>query len=116
MSKLRNPAAQCLEKLDLDSGIDDMILAADHMGDIEIDIVDDRPPRVKICTILAHQNRIGERGGIDMLGAADEIHPFDVAPIELEAPMRAASFGFEPLAVFLAELERGAVIDGRCVP
>ncbi len=48
-----------------------------------------------------------------MLPPAHEVVPHHVALLELEPPMRLASFGFEPRPVLRGELQRGAVIDRR---
>src|SRR4029078_12231424 len=115
MGEIRRLAAERLEELDLHGGIDDMILAADHMGDAEVDIIDDRRQGVEIGPVFSHQHRIRQVGRIDMLRSAYEIVPFDDAVLELEAPMRPASLRFERLAVLIAELEGGAVRDGRAL-
>ena len=113
MAEGRRRRPERLEQLDLRRGIGDMILAANDMGDAEIDIVDDGRQRVEIAAIVADQHRVGQRGGIDMLLAAHEIVPDDVARLELEAPMGLAPFGLELRAVFLGQLQGGAVVDRR---
>ena len=64
------PVRECLIKLDLHRGIGDVVLAADHMGDCEIDVVDDRRQRVEILRPpapgpdrRARRNRYGCRRG-----------------------------------------------------
>ena len=91
--------AQRFEQLDLRRGVRDVILAADHMGDAEIDVVDDARQRIEIGAVGAHQHRVGQRSGIDMLPPAHEIVPHHVALLELETPMRLAPFGFQPRAI-----------------
>ncbi len=68
----------------------------------EVDVVDDRWQRVEIGSVLAHQHRIGEGGRVDVLGPADQVVPFDPAVVELEAPMRPATLGFECGAFLIA--------------
>ena len=72
----RNGAAQRPGDFDLHRRIHHMVLAADHMGDAELDVIDDRRQRVEIAAILADQHRIGQGRRIDMLGPADKIGPF----------------------------------------
>ena len=105
--------AERLEELDLRRGVGDMVLAADNMGDAEIDVVDHARQRVEIGTVFAHQDGVGQRSGVDMLAPAHEIVPHDIALLELEAPMGLASLCFERGAILICELQRGAVIDRR---
>ncbi len=67
MPEGRRRRAERLEELDLRRGIGDMVLAANDMGDAEIDVVDHARQGVEIAAIGAHQHGIGQRSGIDML-------------------------------------------------
>ena len=87
--------AQRLEQLDLRRGVGHMVLAADDMGDAEVDVVDHARQRVEIGAVVPDQHRVRQRGGIDMLPPAHEIVPDDVALLEQEAPMGLAPLGFE---------------------
>ena len=51
MGELRRLGRERLEQLDLHRGVDDMVLAADDVGDFEIDVVDDRWQRVEIAAV-----------------------------------------------------------------
>jgi hypothetical protein len=102
-----------LEQLNLRCRVGDVILAAHHMGDAEVDIVDDARQRVEIGTIGADQHRVRQRGCIHMLLAADEIVPHHIARLELETPMGSLSRRLQFLAVGVGELQRGAVVDRR---
>ena len=113
MAEGRRLGAQRLEQLDLRRGIGDVILAADHMGDAEVDVVDHARQRVEIGAVGADQHRVGQRGGVDMLLAAHEIVPHHVAGLEQEAPMGLATLRLELGPIGLGELQRGAVIDRR---
>ena len=68
---------QDLENLHLHGRIGDMVLTADHMRDVEIDVIDDGRQRIEIAPVLAHQHRVGEGRGVDMAVAAHEIVPAD---------------------------------------
>ena len=74
----RHARAQSLEDLDLHRRVGDVVLAPDHVGDPEVDIVDHGRQRVEIGAVLAHQHRIGERAAIHMAMAAHEVLPGDV--------------------------------------
>ena len=49
---------QRFEQLDLRRGIDDVVLAANDMGNAEVDVVDNARQRVEIAAVLAHQHGI----------------------------------------------------------
>ena len=68
----RRLGAERLEQRDLHAGIGDMVVAADDMGDAQVDVVDDRRQRVEIGAVLAHQHRVGQRGEVDGLVAAHD--------------------------------------------
>ena len=68
-------ARQRLENLDLDGGVGDVILAANDMRHPEVDVVDHRGQRVKIGSILAAEDRIGERGAVDVALSAHQVVP-----------------------------------------
>ena len=91
MAEGRRLGAQRLEQLDLRRGIGDVIFAAHHMSDAEVDVVDDARQRIEIAAVGADQHRVRQRGCVDMLLAADEIVPHHVARLELEAPMGSLS-------------------------
>ena len=106
--------AERLEDLDLHRRVGDVVLAADHVRDGEVDVVDDRRQRVEIGAVLAHQHRVRERAAIDMRRAAHEIGPGDGAMVEPEAPMRAPPLAPRaPTSVLRRERQRGAVVDRR---
>ena len=109
----RRRAPEGLEDLDLHRRVGDVVLAADHVGDAEVDVVDDRGQRVEVGAVLAHQHRVGQRGAIHMGLAADEVGPGDGAVIEPEAPMGAAPLPFQPRPVLVGEVEGRAVVDRR---
>src|SRR3990172_4637692 len=104
---------QRLEELNLWSGVRHMVLAANDMGNAEVDIVDHARQRVEIGAVGPDQHRVGQRRGIDMLTPAHEVVPGHVALLKLEAPMRLASFGFELGPLLLRQLQGGAVVDRR---
>ncbi len=78
--ELRDRAAQSLDDLDLGAGIGDVVLAADDVGDAQVDVVDDRGERIEIAAIGADQHRIGHGGGIDRLRALDEVSKWTGRP------------------------------------
>ena len=96
--KERHRAAQRLDDLDLRAGVADVVLAADHVGDAEVDVVDHRGQRVEVGAVLADQHRVGHRGRVDGLRPLDQIVEVHRPAIELEAPMRLPALGLEPRA------------------
>ena len=100
MGVFRTRGPQRLGNLDLHGGVDHMVFAADHMGDAEINVVDDRWQRVEIGAILADQHRVRLRGGVNMLRPPDQVMPFHPAAIQLEAPMGLAPLRFQACALF----------------
>jgi hypothetical protein len=58
------------------------------MRHAEIDVVDHRGQRVEIGSILAAEDRIGERGAIDVAFAAHNIVPADGRWFEAKTPKR----------------------------
>ena len=86
-----------------------MVVAANDMADAHLDVVHHRRQRVEIGAVLAHQNRIGQRGEIDGLLAAHQIVPLDFGAFGLqriageigqqEAPVRPAAVGLVVLAI-----------------
>ena len=54
-----------------------MILAADDVGDREVDVVDDAGERVERRAVGADQHRIGQRADVDGLLAAHDVRPRD---------------------------------------
>ncbi len=102
-----------LEELDLRRGIGDVVLAPDHMGDAEIDVVGDARQRVEVGPVGPDQNRVRQRGGVDMLPAAHQVVPDDVALLEQKAPMRLAPFRLKPRPLFGGQFQGGAVVDRR---
>ena len=77
----RRLGAQRLEQRDLHAGIGDMVVAADDVGDAHVDVVGDGRQRVEIGAVLAHQDRIGQRGEVDRLLAAHQIVPLDLGAL-----------------------------------
>ena len=105
--EVRRPRAQRLEHLDLRRAVRDMVLAADDVGDAELDIVDDARQQVEPAAVLAAHDGVAEQPGIEALLAADEVIPDDRRiMVEPEAPMRRAAFGHRSFG-------RLAFIDGR---
>jgi len=108
--------AKSLEQLDLRRGVGDVVVAADHMGDAQVDIIDDGWQRVEIAAVGAHQDGIALARLVDVLRAAREVVPTHVLAMEQEAPMRPAAFGLEPAAVSLGQRESRPVVDRRQMP
>ena len=90
-----------------------MILAANNMGDREIDVVDDRGQRIKETAVLADQHRVGQRSAVDMRLAADKIAPGRRFVFEHEAPVRAPALGLPARARLWRSVQRRAVVNGR---
>jgi hypothetical protein len=113
VAELRHRAAEGFEDFDLHAGVRDVVFAADDVGDLEVDVVDDAGQRVEEGAVFADEDGIAERGGVDGDVAADEIVPVLARAGELEAPVRLAAFGFELGAIFSGELQRSAVVNWR---
>ena len=113
MGEGRHLGIERAEDLDLGGAVGDVVLAADHVGDAEGDVVDHRREAVEVAAVGAHQHGIALARLVDVLGAAHQVVPAHFLGGELEAPVRPAAFAFEPRAVGIAELERGAVVDRR---
>jgi hypothetical protein len=88
-----------------------VVLAADHVSDCEVDVVDHRGEAVEVGAVGAHQHRVALARLVDVLGAAHQIVPAHFLRGELEAPMRLASLALELDARRLVEAQRGAVVD-----
>ena len=71
MAEARRLDAERLEELDLRRGIGDVILAAHHMRDAEVDVVDDARQRIEIAAVGADEHRIRQRRCVDMLLATN---------------------------------------------
>lgn len=98
MGKDRHRRIEGAEDLDLGGAVGDMILAADHVGDGEGDVVDDRGEAVEVTAVGAHQHRIALARLVDMLGPAHQIVPAHFLGGELEAPVRLAAFTLQARA------------------
>ncbi len=95
MPEARRGARERLEYLDLHRGVGDVVLAANDVSHSELDIVDHRRERVEIAPVLAPQDRIGQRGAVDMALAPHQIVPAHGLRFELEPPVRPAAGGLE---------------------
>ncbi|BAF87777.1 glutamyl-tRNA synthetase [Azorhizobium caulinodans ORS 571] len=113
VGKARGRAAQRLEQLDLDGGVGDMILAANHVGDAHVEIVHHGGERVEEAAVGTHKNRIGEARRVHLLRAAHAIDPAHQPLVQPEAPVGTASFRLQPRPVGRAECQRRPVIDRR---
>ena len=64
---MRDTRAPSASKISIcGSGVGDVVLAADDMAHLEIDIVGDGRQRVEETAVLADQHRIGECRGVDL--------------------------------------------------
>ena len=71
-----------------------MVLAADDVGDAEVDVVDHARQQIEPAAVLAPDHRVAEQFRVEPLGATDQIGPFDRrVMIEPEAPVRRAALG-----------------------
>ena len=92
--KGRRRRPERLEHLYLDGAVRHMVLAADHVGDAEIDVVDHAWQQIEPAAVLAPNDRVAEQFRIELLLAANEVGPHDrVHVIESEAPVRRPAFG-----------------------
>ena len=80
-----------------------MIFAANDMGDVMINIIDDRGQGIEVGAILAHQDRVGQMIRHDMRLPADKIVEGDIATAELKAPMRFAPARLQGCALLIAQ-------------
>ena len=91
-----------------------MILAAQHMRDTHVYIVDDRRQHVEPAAVGAANHRVRQQFGIETLLAADEVGPGDrLVMIQLEPPMGRAPFGLIGGDLVRGQRQRGAIIDRR---
>jgi len=93
-----------------------MVLAAHHMGDLRVDIVDHARQGVEVGAVAADQDGIGDRRRVDRLGPAHQVIPVTTLARQLEPPVRAAALRFEGFPLGVGELQRGPVIDRRTPP
>ena len=75
VGEARHGAAERLRQLDLHRGVGDMVLPADHVGDPEVEVIDDRGQRVEEAAVLAHQHGVAQRRAVDAAGAAHAVVP-----------------------------------------
>src|SRR5690606_28986185 len=108
-----NLGPQRLEDLDLGAGVGDVVLAPDDVGDLHVDVVDDRRQRIEEQPVLADQHRVGHGGGVHLGVAARQVFPGDALAFQLEAPVRAAAFGLEGGLLGVGQRQGGAVVDRR---
>ncbi len=105
---------QCREHLQLQPGIGDMILAAHDVGHAHVDIVDHARQHIEPAAVGAADHRIGLEPGIEMLGPAHKVIPFDHRiMVEPEAPMRRDPVRLQCGTLGVGQLERGTVVDRR---
>lgn len=113
MGEGRHLGIESAEDLDLGGAVGDVILATDHMGDSEGDVVDHPGEAVEIAAVGAHQHGIALARLVDVLGPAHQVVPADFLGGEHEAPVRLSAFAFQARPVGVAELERSAFVDRR---
>ncbi len=112
MTKLRFPCPNGAEDLHLCPGIGHMILAPQHMGDPEINIVHHAGQRVEIRAVAAHQDRVGEALCIHLDRPQKQIIKLDHFRVEFETPMRRPTFRFKSGYFVRCEAEGCPVVDG----
>ena len=86
----------------------DVILAANDMRHAEINVVNHRGQRVEIGSVLAAEDRIGERGAIDMAVAAHHVVPAHNRRFEAKTPVRFAARRFETRSAPAADRRKAA--------
>ena len=65
-----------------------MVLAANDVGDTEVDVVDHARQQIEPAAVFAADDRVGQQLGIELLLAADEVGEDDRRiMVELEAPV-----------------------------
>ncbi len=99
-----------------------MVITTNNVGDAEINVIDHRGQRIEVGAILAHQYRIGHRGKIHRLRAADQIVPMHLSTLgvkrigieiwQQETPMGLAPLRLEGCFLFVRELQALAAING----
>ena len=77
MPELWRIGPQSLKQLDLRRRIGHMVLAANDMADLEINIINDAWQCIKIAPALPDHHRVGKRSRINFLLAAHQIMPND---------------------------------------
>src|SRR5690606_1839981 len=100
MTKNGRFGTKSFENRDLHTRIGHVVITTNNVGDAEIYVIDYRRQRIEVGAILAHQYRIGHRGKIHRLRAADQIVPMHLSTLgvkrigieiwQQETPMRLA--------------------------
>ena len=112
-AKAGGSAPSAPKHLDLHGGVGDVVLAADDVGDAEIDVVDRRGQHVGEAAVGPHHDGIAHVVRLQLDPAAHQVVPDDLSRVQPKAPVRPAAFRLEAAAFVLAQVQRGAVIDRR---
>ena len=76
-----------------------MVLAAHNVGDAKVDVVNHARQQIEPAAVLAPDDRVGQKLGVEALRPADEVGPFDRrAMVEPEPPMGRAALRRPSLA------------------
>ncbi len=114
MREARRRAPERGEHLDLQRGVGNMVLAAQHIGDAHRDIVDRARQHVEPRAVGAADHRVGQLRRLEMLVPAHSVLPFDRRiMVELEAPVGRDAFRGEIRMLGLGQLQCRAVVDRR---
>ena len=105
---------ECGKHLNLNGSIGNVIFAAQHVGHAHFEVVDSARQHIEPRAVGAAYHGVGQLCGVEFLLPAHAVLPHDRrVVIELEAPVRRDSVGFLCRAIFLAQGQGRAVIDGR---
>ena len=91
-----------------------MVLAAQHIGDAHVDVVDHAGQQVEPRSVGPAHHRVGHLRRIEVLGPANAVGPFDrLGMVEPEAPVRLLSRRCLRCMIGLGQRQRGPVVDRR---
>ena len=94
VGEVRRRAAERFEHLDLGRAVRDMVLAADDVGDGEVEVVDHAGEQIEPAAVGAADDGVADQRRVELLVAADEVVPLDRrGVVEAEAPVRGDAFG-----------------------
>ena len=94
MSERRRLRTERLEHLDLRRAVGDMILAANDVRDLQVDVVDHARQQIEPAAVLAADDRIGQQLRVEPLRPADQVVPLDRrVMVEPEPPVWRTALG-----------------------
>ena len=113
MREPRHGAAEGFEEQLLASAVGEVVVAADHVGDAHLAVVDDGCEVVAGHAVGAHDDRVAEGAGADGDGSADQVVDDDVSRGNQEAHGRRLARLKPPPHLLRRQREAAAVVARR---